>query len=163
MISLFVTLAALALAEPAPPRGHAVTPGALPPLTEATRPTRFAGVGLYVSDIEKMRAFYVEVLGMKVIQRVPAQGPLREYLLSFESEVADGPVVVLTKAPTKLPPKRESYGRLIFAVPDGAIIARRAAQAGYPPARIVEGANTITDPEGHRIELFQRGPSPAAK
>ena len=31
------------------------------------------------------------------------------------------------------------------------------------PRRIVNGSNTITDPEGYRIELFQSAPEPAGK
>lgn len=135
---------------------------ALPPLPEAAKPSRLAGAGLYVTDIDKVRAFYVDVLGMKVVQRIPAQGAVREYILSFQDETADGPVLVLTKA-AKVPVKPADYGRIIFTVPNGAALARRAAQAGYPPAKIVEGTNVITDPEGHKIELFQRGATPAAK
>lgn len=151
MISLLATLVVLAAAPPA-----------LPPLPEAAKPSRLAGTGLYVVDIEKVRAFYADVLGMKVVQRIPAQGPVREYILSFGDNTSDGPILVLTKT-AKPVAKPADYGRIIFTVPDGAALARRAAAAGYPPARIAEGTNIITDPEGHRIELFQRAATPAAK
>ena len=91
---------------------------------------------------------------MKVVQRIPAQGTLREYLLSFGADSKDGPVLVLTKT-DKVDPKTDDFGRIIFDVPNGEALARRAAEAGYPPRRIVTGSNTITDPEGHQIELFQ--------
>jgi catechol 2,3-dioxygenase-like lactoylglutathione lyase family enzyme len=154
--------AAEAAQNPATKHLAAKPPAPLPPLTEAVKPSRLAGAGLYVVDIEKVRAFYVDVLGLKVVQRIPAQGAVREYLLSFQGEAADGPVLVLTKT-AKPTAKPADYGRIIFAVPDGAALARRAAQAGYPPIRIVEGTNIITDPEGHKIELFQRAATPAAK
>jgi catechol 2,3-dioxygenase-like lactoylglutathione lyase family enzyme len=135
---------------------------ALPPLKDAVRPSRLAGAALNVVDIEKEKDFYLNVLGMKVVQRIPAQGALREYLLSFGDDSKDGPVLVLTKI-EKIDPKAAEFGRIIFNVPNGEALARRAAEAGYPPRRIVDGSNTITDPEGHRIELFQSAPEPAGK
>jgi catechol 2,3-dioxygenase-like lactoylglutathione lyase family enzyme len=154
---------ALGLAFPALAQTPAAAPPApLAPLSEAIRPSRLAGLGLNVVDIEKERAFYVDVLGMKVVQRVPAQGPIREYLLSFSADTASGPLLALSKT-DKASTGAGDFGRVIFTVPNGAELARRSAAAGYPPTRITEGTNIITDPEGHRIELFQRAPAPAAR
>jgi catechol 2,3-dioxygenase-like lactoylglutathione lyase family enzyme len=134
----------------------------LPPLKDTVKPSRLAGAALNVVDIEKEKDFYLNVLGMTVVQRIPAQGALREYLLSFGADSDDGPVLVLTKT-EKADPKAADFGRIIFDVPNGEALARRAAEAGYPPRRIVAGSNTITDPEGHRIELFQSAPESAGK
>ena len=147
---------ALAMAVVMTLAGPAVAQSAkgLPPLKEQFKPTSLAGAALNVADIEKSKDFYVNVLGMKMIQRAPAQGALREYILSFGDDATSSPVLVLTKTdkPVKNP---ADLGRIIFIVPNGAELARRAAEAGYPPKRIATGTNIITDPEGHRIELFQ--------
>ena len=134
----------------------------LPQLKDSMKPSRLAGAALNVVDIEKEKDFYLNVLGMKVVQRIPAQGTLREYLLSFGADSKDGPVLVLTKT-DRVDAKTDDFGRIIFDVPNGEALARRAAEAGYPPRRIVNGSNTITDPEGYRIELFQSAPEPAGK
>lgn len=142
-----------ALAQPA--RG-------LPPLKDSIRPHGLSGVALNVVDIEREKDFYINVLGMQVVQRIPSQGRLREYLLAFGSSAKDGPVVILTKT-DKVDPKATDFGRLVLDVPNGEALARRAAEAGYPPRRIVEGSNTLTDPEGHKIELLQQAAEPAGK
>jgi catechol 2,3-dioxygenase-like lactoylglutathione lyase family enzyme len=143
--------------------GALVAPAlALPPLKESVKPHRLAGAALNVLDMEKEKDFYINVLGMKVVQRIPSQGRLREYLLSFGDDSKEGPVLVLTKT-DKVDPKTADFGRIIFDVPNGEALARRAADAGYPPRRITEGSNTLTDPEGHRIELFQQTAEPAGK
>jgi catechol 2,3-dioxygenase-like lactoylglutathione lyase family enzyme len=152
----FIVVAAIALPLLAQPAKS------LPPLKDSVKPSRLAGAALNVVDIEKEKDFYLNVLGMKVVQRIPAQGALREYLLSFGTDSKDGPVLVLTRT-DKVDPKVTDFGRVIFDVPNGEALARRAAEAGYPPRRIVDGSNTITDPEGHRIELFQSAPEPAGK
>ncbi len=157
VISLgFIAAAAIALPLLAQPAKS------LPPLKDSVKPSRLAGAALNVVDIEKEKDFYLGVLGMKVVQRIPAQGSLREYLLSFGADSKDGPVLVLTKT-DKVDPTVADFGRIIFDVPNGEALARRAAEAGYPPRRIVDGSNTITDPEGHRIELFQSAPESAGK
>jgi hypothetical protein len=82
--------------------------------------------------------------------------------LSFGDDAKSGPVLVLTKT-EKVDPKTADFGRIILNVPNGEALARRAAEAGYPPRRITEGSNTLTDPEGHKIELFQQAAEPAGR
>jgi catechol 2,3-dioxygenase-like lactoylglutathione lyase family enzyme len=158
---LLICCGLIALAATAAP-GFAQTAKPLPPLKDTAKPDRFAGAALNVMDMEKEKDFYLNVLGMKVVQRIPAQGTLREYILSFGDDTKSSSVLVLTKT-EKVDPKVADFGRVIFDVPNGEALARRAAEAGYPPRRIVAGSNTITDPEGHRIELFQSAPEPAGK
>ena len=134
----------------------------LPALKNSAKPHRLSGISLNVVDIEKEKDFYTNVLGMQVVQRIPSQGRLREYLLAFGATAKDGPTLSLTKI-DKADPKAGDFGHLVFDVPNGEALARRAAAAGYPPRRIVEGSNTLTDPEGHRVELFQVTAEPTAK
>jgi catechol 2,3-dioxygenase-like lactoylglutathione lyase family enzyme len=132
----------------------------LPPLAPETRPIRASGVGLNVSDIERSKAFYTDVLGFKVAARIPAQGPAKEYLLGLTGDIRADSLVVLTAA--KPAPGATSFGRIILVAPSGRALAERAAAAGFPPAKIVEGTNFIRDPDGYAIELYQR-PAAAAR
>jgi catechol 2,3-dioxygenase-like lactoylglutathione lyase family enzyme len=131
----------------------------LPPLTPETRPIRASGVGLNVSDIERSKAFYTEVLGFKVGARIPAQGPAKEYLLGLTGDIRADSLVVLTAA--KPAPGATSFGRVVLVAPSGRALAERAAAAGFPPAKIVDGTNFIKDPDGYTIELYQRPAAPA--
>jgi catechol 2,3-dioxygenase-like lactoylglutathione lyase family enzyme len=126
----------------------------LPPLTPETRPIRASGVGLTVVDLERSKAFYTEVLGFKVGARVPAQGPAKEYLLGLTGDIRADTLVVLTQG--KPAAGATSFGRVILVAPSGRVLAERAAAAGFPPAKIVDGTNFIRDPDGYTIELYQR-------
>jgi hypothetical protein len=35
-------------------------------------------------------------------------------------------------------------------------MAERVAAAGFPPDKIVDGTNIVRDPDGYKIELYQR-------
>lgn len=127
---------------------------ALPPLAADLRPTKASGVGLNVNDLERSKAFYAEVLGLKVAARVPAQGPAFEYLMGLTGDIEADSLVVLTRL--KPEPGATSFGRVILVAPDARKLAERAAAAGYPPVKIVDGTNMIKDPDGYLIELYQR-------
>ena len=131
---------------------------ALPPLAEDMRPIRASGVGLNVSDLERSKAFYTDVLGMKVDARVPAQGKAVEYLLGMTGDVRADTLVVLRQGEVK--PGATGFGRIVLVVPNGRRMAERVAAAGFPVPRIVDGTNMVSDPDGYRIELYQR---PAAR
>ena len=53
------------------------------------------------------------------------------------------------------------FGAIVIVVPNGRKMAERVAEAGYPPARIVDGTNFVKDPDGYTIELYQRPATPA--
>jgi len=48
------------------------------------------------------------------------------------------------------------FGNIVIVVPNGRAMAERVAAAGYPPEKIVDGTNFVRDPDGYRIELYQR-------
>lgn len=129
----------------------------LPPLDPAQKPIRMSGVGLTVSDLERSKAFYTDVLGFKVAARVPAQGPVVEYLLGLTGDLRTDGLVVLRQG--KVEPGATKFGRVVLVAPNGRALAERAAQAGYPPVKVVDGTNIIRDPDGYTIELYQR-PAP---
>lgn len=130
----------------------------LGPLTDDVRPTRASGVGLNVADIERSKDFYTRVLGFKVAARYPAEGEVFEYLLGLTGDRMTDTLVILTKH--KPGPGATTFGRVVLVVPSGRKMAERAAAAGYPPDKIVEGTNMIKDPDGYTVELYQR-PAPA--
>jgi catechol 2,3-dioxygenase-like lactoylglutathione lyase family enzyme len=126
----------------------------VPPLPEDVRPIRVSGLGIRVSDLERSKKFYTEVLGLKVGARVPAQGEAVEYLLGMTGDVRADTLIVIRKGEIK--PGATEFGSIVIVVPDGRKMAERVAAAGYPPARIVDGTNFVKDPDGYTIELYQR-------
>ena len=123
-----------------------------------TKPIRISGLGIRVSDLERSKKFYTEVLGLKVGAKVPAQGETVEYLLGMTGNIREDTLIVIRKGEVK--PGATEFGNIVIVVPNGRKMAERVAAAGYPPARIVDGTNFVKDPDGYTIELYQR---PAAR
>ncbi len=157
MIHRFSLAAAIAAACLAAMPAAAQTPTATPPLADAIKPIRISGVGLRVSDLERSKKFYTEVLGLKVNAKVPAQGEAVEYLLGLTGDIRADTLIVIRKG--EIVPGATEFGNVVIVVPDGRKMAERVAAAGYPPAKIVDGTNIIRDPDGYKIELYQR-PAP---
>jgi catechol 2,3-dioxygenase-like lactoylglutathione lyase family enzyme len=132
----------------------------VPAMPDDVKPIRVAGLGIRVSDLERSKKFYTEVLGLKVDARVPAQGEPVEYLLGMTGDIRADTLIVTRKG--ELKPGATEFGSITIVVPSGRKMAARAAAAGYPPARIVDGTNFVKDPDGYTIELYQR-PAPAAR
>src|SRR5262245_50805155 len=61
----------------------------VPPIPDGVKPIRVSGLGIRVSDLERSRKFYTEVLGLKVGAKVPAQGEPVEYLLGVRLSQSD--------------------------------------------------------------------------
>lgn len=135
----------------------AQTPPATPALADDIKPIRISGVGLRVADLERSKKFYTEVLGLKVNAKVPAQGEAVEYLLGLTGDIRADTLIVIRKG--EIVPGATEFGNVVIVVPDGRKMAERVAAAGYPPAKIVDGTNIIRDPDGYKIELYQR-PAP---
>jgi catechol 2,3-dioxygenase-like lactoylglutathione lyase family enzyme len=130
-----------------------------PALQDAEKPIRVSGLGIKVSDLERSKAFYTEVLGLKVGARVPAQGEAVEYLLGLTGDIRADTLIVIRKGEVK--PGATDFGNIVIVVPNGRAMAERVAAAGYAPAKIVDGTNIVKDPDGYTIELYQR-PTPKA-
>ncbi|MFT3723236.1 MAG: VOC family protein [Hyphomonadaceae bacterium] len=134
---------------------------AAPPLEDAVKPIRISGLGIKVSDLERSKKFYTEVLGLKVGARVPAQGEAVEYLLGMTGDIRADNLIVIRKGEVR--PGATEFGSISIVVPNGRAMAERAVAAGYKTARpIVDGTNFIKDPDGYTIELYQR-PAPKAQ
>jgi catechol 2,3-dioxygenase-like lactoylglutathione lyase family enzyme len=145
--ALLASIFAVAARAQTPAPGVAAMP-------EEVKPIRVAGLGIRVSDLERSRKFYTEVLGLKVDAKVPAQGEPDEYLLGMTGDVRADTLIVIRKGEIK--PGATEFGRIIIVVPNARKMAERVAAAGYPPARVVDGTNFVKDPDGYTIELFQR-------
>jgi catechol 2,3-dioxygenase-like lactoylglutathione lyase family enzyme len=130
-----------------------------PPLTDDVKPIRVSGLGIKVSDLERSKKFYTEVLGLKIGATVPAQGEAVEYLLGMTGDIHADTLIVIRKGEVK--PGATEFGTITIVVPSGRKMAERVVAAGYTTARpIVEGTNFVKDPDGYTIELYQR---PAAR
>jgi catechol 2,3-dioxygenase-like lactoylglutathione lyase family enzyme len=126
---------------------------------EDTKPIRVSGLGIRVSDLERSKRFYTEVLGLKVGAKVPAQGEPVEYLLGLSGNIREDTLIVIRKGEVK--PGATEFGSITIVVPNGRKMAERVVAAGYQTARpIVDGTNFVRDPDGYMIELYQR---PAAR
>jgi len=144
--------AAVFTSGPSPARAQAS------PLPEALRPHRAAGLALNVSDLERSRSFYTDVLGMKVVGSGPEGGPVRYYTLGMSGDRATDTLLVLSKGASA---PATSFGRVILYVPDARALAQRVAVAGYPVARLSDRINLVNDPDGYLVELIPQ-PDPGA-
>jgi catechol 2,3-dioxygenase-like lactoylglutathione lyase family enzyme len=130
-----------------------------PPLTDDIKPIRVSGLGIKVSDLERSKKFYTEVLGLKIGAKVPAQGEAVEYLLGMTGDIRADTLIVIRKGEVK--PGATDFGTITIVVPSGRKMAERVVAAGYATARpIVDGTNFVKDPDGYTVELYQR---PAAR
>ena len=154
--SLGVTAALAAVVPLAALIAQTAAPG---PMPQDVKPIRVSGLGIRVSDLERSKKFYTEVLGLQVDARVPAQGDPVEYLLGMTGDIRADTLIVIRKGEVK--PGATEFGSITIVVPSGRKMAERVAAAGYPPARIVEGTNFVKDPDGYSIELYQRPAAPA--
>jgi len=132
-----------------------------PALPDDIKPIRVSGLGIRVSDLERSKKFYTELLGLKVDAKVPAQGEPIEYLLGMTGNVREDNLIVIRKGEVK--PGATEFGSISIVVPNGRKMAERIVAAGYTTARpIVDGTNFVKDPDGYTIELYQRpAPRPA--
>jgi lactoylglutathione lyase len=134
--------------------GLALSADAIKPLTEAEQPIRISGFGLRVSDLERSMKFYTEVLGLKVGARVPREGDAVEYLLGMTGNIREDTLIVIRKG--EVNPAATEFGNIVIVVPDGRKMAERVAAAGFVADHIVDGTNMVRDPDGYKIELYQR-------
>ena len=126
----------------------------VPALEEDARPIRISGIGLRVSDLEESLRFYTEILGLKVGARVPREGEAIEYLLGMTGNIREDTLIVIRKG--EVIPEAAQFGNIVIVVPNGRAMAERVVAAGYPQDEIRDGTNFVRDPDGYRIELYQR-------
>lgn len=125
--------------------------------------TTFGFTKLVVGDLEKMKAFYTNVFGLKQFDRVQADigiDPIDEIMLGIDSAFGSGSLVLLRF--TEIAPPRPGAVILGFITDDlNALVDRVVANGGRLHAAIkdipemkVRVAFT-KDPEGNLAELVQ--------
>ena len=117
-------------------------------------------VAYHVADIDRALAFYVGLLGMKEVMRIPLGQGLAEVILGFPDSQAAG--VILMWHTEKKEPRAlgNGYSRFVLNVSDVDAACALLAQHGAPvvtqPTRY--GAlkfAMVKDPDGYVIELLQ--------
>jgi predicted enzyme related to lactoylglutathione lyase len=103
----------------------------VPAMPDDVKPIRVAGLGIRVSDLERSKKFYTEVLGLKVGARVPAQGEPIEYLLGMTGDIRADTLIVIRKGEIK--PGATEFGSITVVVPNARKMAERVAAGGEPP------------------------------
>lgn len=135
--------------------GAASAQSAPPPIPVDVKPLRVSGLGLRVSNLEKSMKFYTEVMGLMIDAKASGKdGKVVEYLLGMTGDAKADALIVLSQG--EVDPDAKKFGRIILTVPSGRKLAERMAAAGYAPAKITDGTNIVTDPDGYVIELYQR-------
>ena len=144
-----LVLGAAAFAQPpAPPPAPVGKNVALP---AGMAPTSLGSVGITVTDLEKMKDFYVQVLGFKVVRMVGTN----EYVLSLNPAGGAGSNLVLLRGSRQ--PGATSWGRVIFYMPDADAAAKVMTDNGWPARKVggpTDRAYFIRDPEGNNFEFY---------
>lgn len=149
---LALSAGAVLAQPPAAPAPKAAVAGA--PIAEAVKPTRISGIGITVTDLDKMRDWYRDVLGMKVVGTYPANSATPyEYILAMKADRSDGAVLALLRG--RREPGATTYGRIIFGVPNAAAIAAYITERGGTVRKINDAAYFVKDPEGNDVEFYQ--------
>lgn len=125
--------------------------------------TTFGFTKLVVGDLDKMKAFYTNVFGLKQFDRVKADigiDPIDEIMLGHDSGFGPGSLVLLRF--TELAPPRPGAVILGFVTDDlNALIDRIVANGGRLHAAIKDIPEMkvrvafAKDPEGNLAELVQ--------
>jgi catechol 2,3-dioxygenase-like lactoylglutathione lyase family enzyme len=147
--------AALVLATAAaaqPPTAPAPDPTApARPLPAHLKPNRVRASGINVADLEREKAFYVNIFGMQELRRPNPN----EIVLGYKVGPNEQATLVLNKATPRA--GSTAYGRLILDVPDADTLAEHLRGIGYPARKVgqpTDRAYFISDPEGYQVEIY---------
>ena len=120
------------------------------------RVTRLGHVGIYVRDLERMVAFYRDLLGLRVTKQNWRAGMV---FLSADPDAVDHEIALMRGRPSSDDPhliQQISMG--VDTLDDLRAFHRRLVAEGYRIERVVNHASAIgcyfLDPEGNRTEVF---------
>lgn len=147
------------------------------------RTIAFGHVGLQVSDLDRSIAYYRDVIGLRLLERLVREDAYLKVVTGYPEVTLDVAVLVepasgallellryLGTHGTSVDPQTANPGtsHVCFQVDDVDAIHARALAAGYgavndpvtPTAGRWEGGRSVylKDPDGIRVELVQRGP-----
>jgi len=149
-----LALASPVLAQPSAPAAAAPQPDPntpAKPLPANLKPNRVRGAGINVADLEKEKAYYVNILGMIEIRRPNAN----EIVLGYKTGATEQASVVLLKSAHR--DGATSYGRVILDVPDADKLAEHLRSLGYTARKVgaaTDRAYFLQDPEGYNVEIY---------
>ena len=120
------------------------------------RVTGLGHVGIYVRDLERMVAFYRDLLGMEVTKQNWRAGVV---FLSADAEAADHEIALMRGRPAADDPHLiQQISMRVATLDDLRAFRRRLAAEGYSIEGVVSHASAIgcyfLDPEGNRTEVF---------
>jgi catechol-2,3-dioxygenase len=113
-------------------------------------------VGIYVLDLERMVAFYRDVMGMQVTKQNWRAGVV---FLSADPQAADHEIALMRGRPAAADPHLiNQISMRVASLDDLRAIRRRLVAEGYRIEGVVNHASAIGcyffDPEGNRTEVF---------
>ena len=116
-------------------------------------PTGISGSGWNVMDLEGLRGWYVDKLGMKLLRTYARDGKAYEHILGYDGPPG-GAILALLASPQRKPGSN-AMSRIILVVPDAKALAAHLAKEGVASREVVPGvAYFIADPEGNPVELY---------
>ena len=114
-------------------------------------PKRIAGSSFNVRDLEAQKAWYLDKLGMTLVDTIRRDGKPFEYIVGYGGS---GPILALLAAPNR-PEGPNGMGRLILDAPDAKGLAEHLKAQGVPTREVIPNtAYFLTDPEGNPVELY---------
>ena len=120
------------------------------------RVTGLGHIGIYVQDLERMVAFYRDVMGMQVTKQNWRVGAV---FLSADPEAVDHEIALMRGRPSADDPHLiQQISMRVETLDDLRAFHRRLRTEGYRVERVVNHASAIGcyffDPEGNRTEVF---------
>jgi catechol 2,3-dioxygenase-like lactoylglutathione lyase family enzyme len=120
------------------------------------RVTGLGHVGIYVRDLERMVAFYRDVMGMQITKQNWRAGIV---FLSADPDAVDHEIALMRGRPSAEDPHLiQQISLRVETLDDVRQFHRRLVAEGYKIERVVNHASAIGcyffDPEGNRTEVF---------
>lgn len=121
-----------------------------------TRVTGLGHVGIYVRDLERMVAFYQDVMGMQITKQNWRVGVV---FLSADPDRVDHEIALMRgRAGAEDPQLIQQISLRVASLDDLRVFHRRLVAEGYRIENVVNHASAIGcyffDPEGNRTEVF---------
>lgn len=111
------------------------------------------GPGVYVTDLETQKAWYMDKLGMTVRDTMKRGDKPFEYIMSFGG--ASGGAIMALAQSAQRPAGPNAFSRVILAVPNAKGLADWLKTQGVESREVIPNvAYFIRDPEGNPVELY---------
>jgi catechol 2,3-dioxygenase-like lactoylglutathione lyase family enzyme len=121
---------------------------------------RLLHVAYHVSDIDRAKAFYVGVLGLKEQMTIPLGNGLQEVILGFPDGPSAGVILMWNTQAGSARVLGDGYSRFVLQVSDVELAMERLAKHDTPVVTPITTAGPfkyamVKDPDGYVIELLQ--------